>query len=468
MTGGLPPCKRCVSGPCLFAESAYRDGVSRQADYVMRTVEERGIRFIRLWFTDVLGFLKSLAITPAELEEAFEEGVGFDGSSIDGFSRVQEADMVARPDPTTFQILPWRPSQAGVARMFCDILTPDGQSFPGDPRSVLRRNLQRAAELGFSFYVGPEVEYFYFADSGPEPKVLDRGGYFDLTPLDIAQEYRRLTILALEQLGIPVEQSHHEVSPSQHEMDLRHTDALSMADNLLTTRLAIKEIALEHGIYATFMPKPIEGTDGNGLHLHLSLFEDDRNVFAEPGGEFGLSKIAHSFMAGLLTHAPEITAVTNQWVNSYKRLVPGFEAPINIAWARNNQSALVRVPTVKEAKPDATRVEYRAPDPACNPYLALSVILAAGIAGIEGGYQLPPESTSNLFDLTPEERAALGIGRLPSTLAEALDRMESSELVREALGEHTFEWFLRNKRSEWDRYQRQVSRFELEQYLPLL
>ncbi|NQV06418.1 glutamine synthetase [bacterium] len=436
---------------------------SQQHEYVLRTVEERGIRFIRLWFTDVLGFLKSFAITPAELETAFEEGMQFDGSAIDGFSRIQEADMLARPDPASFQILP---SKDGVARMFCNIVTPDGDTFQGDPRSVLQRNLDRAADLGFSFYVGPEVEYFYFEDSGPEPKALDRGGYFDLTPLDVAQEYRRTTIMALESLGIPVELSHHEVSPSQHELDLRYTDALSMADNLMTTRLIVKEIAMEHGIYATFMPKPLEGTDGTGLHLHLSLFEGDRNAFHDADAENGLSVVARGFIAGLLRHGREITAVTNQWVNSYKRLVDGFEAPAHLTWARNNKSALIRVPRPKKGKATSTRIEYRAPDPACNPYLAFSVILAAGLAGVERGYELGPETTENLFDTSSPQRARAP--RLPETLSAALDAMEESELVTEALGDHVFEWFLRNKRKEWDRYQQHVSRFELEEYLPIL
>jgi glutamine synthetase len=442
--------------------------MARQEEYVLRTVEERGIRFIRLWFTDVLGFLKSFAITPAELETAFDEGMQFDGSAIDGFSRVQEADMLALPDPTTFQVLPWRSGEAGVARMFCDIVTPDGEPFEGDPRSVLKRNLDRAAELGFTFYVGPEVEYFYFEDAGPEPVALDKGGYFDLTPLDVAQEYRRRTIMALEALGIPVELSHHEVSPSQHELDLRYTDALTMADSLMTTRLAVKEVAMEHDIYATFMPKPVEAFDGSGLHLHLSLFEGDTNTFHEAGSTFGLSKVAQGFVAGLLRHGKEITAVTNQWVNSYKRLVSGFDAPVWITWARNNQSALIRVPTVKKGKPTSTRIEYRSPDPACNPYLAFSVILAAGLAGIEGNYELPDEIAADTTGLTPAERAAAGIERIPDNLAAALDAMEQSELVASALGEHLFEWFQRNKRNEWDRYQRHVSRYEMEEYLPIL
>jgi glutamine synthetase len=333
---------------------------------------------------------------------------------------------------------------------------------------VLARNLQVAADLGYAFYVGPEIEYFYFQDSGPVPEVLDKGGYFDLTPLDVAQEYRRHTITVLESLGIPVELSHHEVSPSQHELDLRYTDGLTMADNLMTTRLAVKEVAMEAGIYATFMPKPLEGVDGSGLHLHLSLFEGDRNAFYEPGGEYGLSKAGRGFIAGLLHHAREITAVTNQWVNSYKRLVAGFDAPVSIAWARNNQSALVRVPTPKQGKPTSTRVEYRSPDPACNPYLTFSVILAAGLAGITGGYDLPDEIPTDIDALTPAERAAAGIGRLPDNLAEALDAMEGSELVAEALGEHVFEWFLRNKRREWGRYQQHVSQYELTEYLPIL
>ena len=441
--------------------------MNKEAEYVLRTVEERGIRFIRLWFTDVQGFLKSVSISPSELEVAFEEGMTFDGSAIDGYARVQEADMLARPDAASFQILPWRPDQQ-VARMFCDIVTPDGAPFEGDPRGVLKRNLQTAADMGFNFYVAPELEFFYFRDSGPDPQVLDRGGYFDLTPLDNAQEYRRKTINALELMGIPVEHSHHEVAPSQHEIIVRYTDALTMADNIMTFRLTVKEVAMEHDIYATFMPKPLEDFDGSGMHLHLSLFEGDRNAFFEPGSDNGLSKVGQQFVAGLLTHAAEITAVTNQWVNSYKRLVAGFDAPIWISWARNNQSALVRVPLAKKGKSSSVRVEYRSPDAAANPYLALSAVLAAGLAGIRNGYELPPEVQDDVHALTASERAAAGVARLPETLADALDRMERSELMAEALGEHVFSWFLRNKRKEWDRYQHHVSRFELETYLPIL
>jgi glutamine synthetase len=441
--------------------------MSKQSEYVLRTVEERGIRFVRLWFTDVQGFLKSVAISPAELEVAFEEGMTFDGSAIDGYARVQEADMLAKPDPSTFAVLPWRPEQQ-VARMFCDIYTPDGEPFSGDPRTVLKRNLERASEMGYTFFAAPELEFFYFEDSGPNPQVLDRGGYFDLTPLDVAQEYRRKTINALEQLGIPIEHSHHEVAPSQHEIIARYTDALTMADNIMTSRLTVKEVALQHGIYATFMPKPLEAYDGSGMHLHLSLFEGDVNAFHEPGTQGGLSKVGEAFIAGLLRHAAELTAVTNQWVNSYKRLVGGYDAPTYISWARNNQSALVRVPSVKKGKPSSVRVEYRAADAACNPYLALSVILAAGLSGIRDGYELPPEIAADVSRLTPAERAAAGAKRLPETLSEALELLEQSDLVAEALGEHVFDWFLRNKRAEWERYQHHVSRFELESYLPIL
>ena len=441
--------------------------MSKQADYVLRTVEERGIRFVRLWFTDVQGFLKSVAISPTELEVAFEEGMTFDGSSIDGYARVQEADMLAKPDPSTFAVLPWRTEQQ-VARMFCDIVTPDGESFDGDPRTVLKKNLELASEMGYTFYAAPELEFFYFEDAGPNPKVLDRGGYFDLTPLDVAQEYRRKTINALEQLGIPIEHSHHEVAPSQHEIIARYADALTMADNIMTSRLTVKEVALQHGIYATFMPKPLEDYDGSGMHLHLSLFEGDVNAFHEPGTQGGLSKVGQAFIAGLLRHAAEMTAVTNQWVNSYKRLVQGFDAPIYISWGRNNQSSLVRVPAVKKGKPSSVRVEYRAADSACNPYLALSVLLAAGLEGIREGYDLPPEVAADITRLTAAERAAAGAKRLPETLSEALDILEGSDLVADALGEHVFDWFLRNKRDEWDRYQHHVSGFELDTYLPIL
>jgi glutamine synthetase len=443
--------------------------MERQQDYVLRTIEERGVRFIRLWFTDVLGFLKSFAITPAELENAFDEGMTFDGSAIEGYSRVQEADMLAVPDPNTFELLPWRGDDAPVARMFCDIANLDGTPFDGDPRYVLRRNLDRARERGFSFYAGPDMEYFYFAlgDDG-QPNPLDEASYFDLTPADVSHDLRKRTILTLEALGIPVRYSHHEDAPSQHEIDLRYTDALTMADNVMTFRLVVKEIALERGVHATFMPKPLEGVQGSGMHTHVSLFEGDTNAFHDPGDPLGMSKVAKGFIAGLLRHAGEITAVTNQWVNSYKRLVVGYEAPVYVSWARNNRSTLVRVPEPKAGKESSARVELRSPDPACNPYLAFAAILAAGLKGVEEGYELPPEAGANLYELTPEERAAEGITELPESLSDAVDRMAHSELMAEALGEHVFEWFIRNKRAEWEAYKTRITPFEIERYLTTL
>jgi glutamine synthetase len=438
-----------------------------QLDYVLRTVEERGVRFVRLWFTDVLGQLKSFAITPAELEVALDEGMTFDGSSIEGYSRVQEADMLAKPDPSTFEIVPWRGQDAPVARMFCDICTLSGDHFDGDPRYVLKRNLDRAREKGFTFYVGPEMEFFYFR-SADAPVPLDKGGYFDLTQLDMVSELRKQTIVTLEAMGIPVEYSFHEVAPSQHEIDLRYTDALTMADNVMTFRLVVKEVAQELGVYATFMPKPIGGAFGSGMHTHLSLFEGDVNAFHDPGDEFGLSKVGKAFIAGLVRHAREITAITNQWVNSYKRLVVGYEAPVYQCWARNNRSALVRVPLPKKGKESSTRVEFRSPDPACNPYLAFSVMLAAGLKGVEEGYDLPPEATNNIYEMTPEERAVEGIGALPQSLKEAVDVMENSELVAEALGEHVFDYVIRNKREEWDDFKTYVTPFEIDRYLGVL
>ncbi|MGI9119666.1 MAG: glutamine synthetase family protein [Acidimicrobiales bacterium] len=444
--------------------------MERQQDYVMRTVEERGIRFVQLWFTDVLGTPKAFSITPAELETALEEGMTFDGSAIQGFSRVQESDVLARPDPKTFQILPLGDSSAPVARVFCDVINLDGTPFEGDPRNVLRRALERARERGFSFYAAPEVEYFYFANADPThpPALLDRGSYFELSVADLTTDLRKQTVLTLEEMGVPVEYSQHEDSPSQHEIDLRHTDALTMADTVMTLRLMVKEIARERGVFASFMPKPMAGVQGSGMHTHFSLFEGDVNAFHDPGDEHGLSKVAKGFIAGLLRHAPEITAVTNQWVNSYKRLVVGYEAPVYVSWARNNRSVVVNVPHSKRNKADSTRIEYRAPDPACNPYLAFAMVLAAGLKGVEEGYELPPETQANLYELTPEELLAEGIRPLPGNLNEAVAAMECSELAAATLGEHVFEWFIRNKRAEWADYKTQVSQFELDRYLPRL
>ncbi|MCD6453451.1 MAG: glutamine synthetase [Dehalococcoidales bacterium] len=437
-------------------------------EYVLKTAKEHDVKFIRLWFTDILGFLKSFAINVEELEGVLKEGMGFDGSSIEGFARIDESDMIALPDPDTFHLLPWRPQEHNaVARMFCDILKPNGEPFEGDPRYVLKRNLKRAADMGYTFYVGPELEYFYFRDSkGTE--LLDEGGYFDLTPLDMASDLRRDTVLTLEKMGIGIEYSHHEVAPSQHEIDMRYTDALTMADNVMTYRLVAKQIALNHGVYASFMPKPVFGINGSGMHVHQSLFKGERNAFFNRDDEHYLSKEAKSYIAGLLKHAPEITSITNQWVNSYKRLVPGYEAPVYLSWARRNRADLIRVPEYKPGKEKATRMEFRSPDPACNPYLTFSVLLAAGLEGIEQGYEAPAPIVENVYEMTAEERQARDIGTLPANLGDAIKLTEKSELVRKALGEHVFQSFIKNKRIEWEQYQAQVTEYELKKFLPLL
>jgi glutamine synthetase len=444
--------------------------VQSQRDYVLRTVEERGVRFVQLWFTDVLGTPKGFNITPAELENALNEGMTFDGSAIDGFSRVQEADVLARPDPKTFQVLPWHGDEATVARVFCDIANLDGTPFGGCPRHTLRRTLERAHTAGYTFFASPEVEYFYFADGDPShtPRFLDSGSYFDLTVADTASVLRRRSVLMLEEMGIPVEHAQHEDAHSQHEIDLRYTDALTMADTVMTVRLVVKEIGRQEGVHASFMPKPLAGVQGSGMHTHVSLWEGGRNAFVDEDDPYGLSTVARQFIAGLLRHAREITAVTNQWVNSYKRLVSGYEAPVHVSWARNNRSALVRVPVVKAGMVESTRLEYRAPDSACNPYLTFAVMLAAGLRGIEEGYELPTEADANLFTLSARELADKGIASLPSNLSEAIDEMERSELLAETLGSHAFEWFLRNKRAEWAAYKAHVSQFELDRYFPLL
>jgi glutamine synthetase len=437
-------------------------------EYVLKKAKEHDIEFIELWFTDILGFLKSFTITFEELEGALENGMGFDGSSIEGFARIDESDMVALPDPDTFKLLSWRPrEQHAAARMFCNILRPGGQPFEGDPRYVLQKNLKRAEDMGFTFCVGPELEYFYFRDSnGTEP--LDQGGYFDMTPRDAATDLRKETIVALKDMGIGVEYSHHEVATSQHEIDMRYTDALTMADSVMTYRLVIKEVALRNGVYATFMPKPILGINGSGMHVHQSLFKGDRNAFFDKNDKYHLSKVAKHYIAGLLKHAPEITAVTNQWVNSYKRLVPGYEAPVYLSWARLNRSDLIRVPEHRPGEEKSMRIELRSPDPACNPYLAFSVMLAAGLEGIEQEYEVPAPVEENVYEMTNEERKRKGIGSLPASLLEAIMLTEKSKLVRRALGDHVFDAFIKNKRIEWEQYQTQVTDYELKRYLPIL
>jgi glutamine synthetase len=445
--------------------------MDRQQEFVLRTIEERDIRFVRLWFTDVLGSLKSVAVAPAELEGAFAEGIGFDGSAIEGLARVYEADMLVKPDPSTFAVLPWRGDHHGTARLICDILTPDGEPSMHDPRHVLRRQLGVAADHGLTFYTHPEIEFYLFKEEplgGRIPEPVDRGGYFDHVPRGTTHDFRRATIGVLESMGISVEFSHHEGGPGQNEIDLRYADALSTADNVMSFRSVVKEVALEQGVFASFMPKPLADHPGSGMHTHLSLFEGDRNAFHEAGAQFQLSKVARQFIAGLLKHSAEITAVTNQWVNSYKRLWGGGEAPSYICWGHNNRSALIRVPMYKPGKGNSTRIEYRSIDSACNPYLSYAVILAAGMKGIEEGLELPDGAEDDVWSLTDAERRAMGIEPLPTNLEAAVALMENSELVAETLGEGVFDFFLRNKRQEWTDYSHQVTPFEIARYLPVL
>jgi glutamine synthetase len=446
--------------------------VDKQQEFVIRTIEERGVKFVRLWFTDVAGTLKSVAVAPAEVEGAFAEGIGFDGSAIEGLARTSEADMLAKPDPTTFQILPWRGTVDPAARMFCDLLSPSGEAAAADPRNVLRRALDRAAGMGFSFYIHPEIEFYLLRSDelGPDgqPVPVDNAGYFDNVPGGTAHDFRRRAVTMLEQLGISVEFSHHEGGPGQNEIDLRYADALSMADNIMTFRTVIKEVAIEQGVYATFMPKPFNNHPGSGMHTHMSLFEGERNAFFDAAGEYHLSKTARQFMAGLLVHAPEITLVTNQFVNSYKRLWGGGEAPSFVCWGHNNRSALIRVPLHKPEKAQSTRIEYRAIDSAANPYLAYALLLGAGLKGIENEYELGLETEDNVWALTDNERRAMGIEPLPQSLDHAIRKLEQSELAAEVLGESVFNHVLANKRQEWAEYRSQVTPYELAQNLKRL
>lgn len=434
---------------------------------VFRVVRDKEISFIQIWFSDILGVLKSFSIRPSELEEAMTEGMGFDGSSIEGFARIEESDMIAKPDPSTFAILPWRPEEKPVARMFCDILQPDGSPYPGDPRYALKRILAKAAEKGYTYYLGPELEYFYFKNSA-STEILDEGGYFDAPPLDMGMDLRRHSIFALEQMGIRIEYSHHEVAASQHEIDMRYDEGLRMADKTMTLRATVKAVAMINGVYATFMPKPIFGINGSGMHTHQSLFRGNKNAFYDAKDQYHLSAEGKSFIAGLLKHAREITAICSQWVNSYKRLVPGYEAPVYISWARRNRSTLVRVPMYKPGKETATRCEYRAPDPACNPYLAFAVMLAAGLKGIESNYPLPEPVEEDVYHMSLAERERLGIKELPGSLYEAVLEMEKSDLLRQAVGDHIFNKFLDNKKIEWDRFRTHVSQYEIDRYLTIL
>ena len=434
---------------------------------VLATAKKLDVRFVQLWFTDVLGFLKGITIPASQLERVLTDGIAFDGSSIEGFARIEESDMVARPDPATFALLPWNVQNARACRMFCDVLSPRGEPMSIDPRNVLKRVVARAKQLGFTCYAGCEMESFYFK-SDQSAEFLDQSGYFDLTPTGTSERVRHDTIEALERLGIKVEYSHHEVSQSQHEVDLRYADALAMADNVVTYRFVAKQVAQANNVHASFMPKPVFGVNGSGMHVHLSLFKGPKNQFFGPKSPMHISDTARHFVAGLLKHAAELTAVTNQWVNSYKRLVPGYEAPVYVSWAQMNRSALVRVPAFDERRPDAARVEYRSPDPACNPYLALAVLIAAGLEGVEQKLALGAPTSDNIFRLTADERKAAGIGSLPIDLSDAVRITEKSDFVRETMGEELFGWFIRNKRLEWDEYKAQVTEYELKRYLPLL
>ncbi len=435
---------------------------------VLKRVEKENVEYVLLWFTDLEGHLKSFAITLSELAGALDDGMGFDGSSITGFNAIEESDMVAIPDPSTFQVLPAADGEARIGRMICDVVKPDGEPYEGDPRHVLRRALERMTQMGFdTFNVGPELEYFLFANSSGTER-LDEGGYFAMTALDAATDLRYETIKALEAVGIPIEYHHHEVAPSQHEIDMRYAPALEMADSTMTYRLIVKEVAAKHGVYATFMPKPLYGENGSGMHTHMSLFKDGRNQFYSQDEAYHLSAAGRQFIAGLLHHAREISAVFAQWVNSYKRLVPGFEAPVYVAWSQRNRSALVRIPLYKPGSEQATRAELRCPDPACNPYLTFAALLHAGLEGIARGYELPAPMETNLYHLTPEERAERGIVSLPETLGEAIDEFSKSDLMRRAFGDHIFDNYVRLKRAEWDDYRVQLTKWELDRYLSVL
>jgi len=434
---------------------------------VLEAIEREKITVIRLWFTDILGSLKGFAVTPRELEGALKEGMGFDGSSIEGFVRIEESDLIAMPDPSTFRILPWKTADERAASMICDIFTPDGKPYEGDPRYVLKRMIKKVADMGYTYYVGPELEYFYFKDPA-EPVALDSEGYFDFNHHDIGTEMRRRTVMELEELGIKVEYSHHEVAPSQHEIDLRYQEGMSMGDITMLYRLVVREVARRYGYHATFMPKPIFGENGNGMHVHQSLFKGNRNAFYDKNDEYHLSSVAKSYVAGILKHSSEIIAVTNQWVNSYKRLVPGYEAPVYISWGQRNRSTLIRVPMYKPGHEVATRIEFRAPDPACNPYLTFAVLLAAGLKGVEEGYELMAPVEDDIFKMSPAQRRRRGIRTLPGDLNEATNVLSHSKLMRETLGDHIFETFIANKRVEWQKYHTHVSRYELDTYLPKL
>ena len=441
--------------------------MTKTKEDVLRLIDDAGVRYIRLNFTDILGRLKGMSITRSEIETVLERGQGFDGSSIEGFVRIEESDLMAIPDLRTFRIIPWDIGGDRTAMMFCDIQNHDGTPYAGDPRWALKRMLEKLAKKGLSAYMGPELEFFYFKDE-LTPQILDRGGYFDYGSFDLGTQVVKKTTTALELLGIPVECSHHEVAPSQQEIDLKYQEALVMADFAQIYKFVVKEVAAENEIYASFMPKPLHAENGSGMHNHMSIFKGDTNLFYAKDDPYHLSEMAKQFIAGILTHVKEITLVLNQWVNSYKRLVVGFEAPVYISWGCRNRSSLVRVPMFKTGHEKSTRVELRSPDPACNPYLAFAVMLAAGLAGIEKKYTLPEPVEENIFAMTAAERAKNKIDALPDSLENAIRETEKSKLVREALGDHIFEQLIANKKVEWDEYRINVTDYEISKYLPFL
>jgi len=441
--------------------------MTKTKEDILRMIDEAGVRYIRLCFTDILGKIKGMSITRSEIEQVLEEGQGFDGSSVEGFARIEESDLMAMPDPVTFRIIPWEIAGEKVAMMFCDIQTPDGAPYDGDPRWILQRSLRKLRDKGWTFYVGPEIEYFYF-DNAEDPAFLDHDGYFDYGTVDIGAQLRKQTVNALEAIDIPVECSHHEVAPSQHEIDLKYQEALVMADFAQVYRFIVKEIALENELYATFMPKPVFGHNGSGMHCHMSIFNGEKNLFFDKKGQYNLSTLGRQFTAGILAHVKEITLVLNQWVNSYKRLVPGYEAPVYIGWGRRNRSSMVRVPMYRVGKEKATRIELRSPDPAANPYLAFALMLEAGLLGIEKKYKLADPIEENIFNMSEREKAGLKIDTLPNSLENAVHEFEKSELARRVLGDHIFEKLIENKKIEWDEYRMHVSQYESEKYLPML
>ncbi len=432
---------------------------------IMNIVEEQDIEFIRLQFTDIFGTLKNVAITSSQLEKALDNKCMFDGSSIEGFVRIDESDMYLYPDLDTFEVFPWRPQHGKVARLICDIYRPDGTPFEGDPRYVLKKALEEAADLGYSFDVGPECEFFLFhTDDNGMPTTLshEKAGYFDLGPLDLGENARRDMILMLEDMGYEIQASHHEAAPAQHEIDFKHDNALKTADNIMTFKLVVKTVAKRHGLFASFMPKPLLGVNGSGMHINMALTKDGENIFSDPSGENGLSEDAYHFIAGVMAHIKGMTVITNPRVNSYKRLVPGHEAPIHIAWSMGNRSPLIRIPSARGA---STRIELRCPDTATNPYLALATCLAAGLEGIKNKMEVPESVDENIFDMSEAELKAKGIESIPASLNRAVDAFEEDEFIKNVVGKHISDKYITAKRAEWDEYRKQVTKWEIDEYL---